>query len=190
MTSLRIPDRIWIVGPTGSGKSTLAERIGGVVGVEPTHLDDIYHQPGWTTLGPEEFNRRVDEITARPRWIIDGNYGALRRLHMHKADLLIWIDLPLRTTLPRLLRRSLGRIVFRRACCNGNYETIWQTFFSPDSILWWAIKTDGKRLATLPEEIEERGLQLVRLRSPQDLKNWVTEMQDGQFDSEASAPSA
>jgi adenylate kinase family enzyme len=176
----RLPDRIWIVGPTGAGKSTLSRLLAERAGVEPVHLDDIYHQPGWTTLSPEDLHLRVEAITAGPRWIVDGNYGALRRLHMHKAELLIWLDLPLRVTLPRLLRRSLRRIIRREPCCNGNYETWRHTFFSGESILWWAIKTDGKRLVTLPAELDERKLPCVRLASRAAVRSWVATMLSAQ----------
>ena len=160
--------RIWIVGPTGSGKSTLARKLGAELSIPVWHLDEIYHLPGWKSIRPPEFLSRVDSITSDSEWIVDGNYGTVRQPFMPRADLIIWLDLPLRMTLPRLLFRSLRRIIRRQPCCNGNYETFRQTFFSRQSILWWAISTDGRRLRFLEAETKNRPH--LRVRSSAELK--------------------
>lgn len=166
------------MGPTGSGKSTLAGRAGEVLGIEPVHLDDVYHLPGWKALSPEEFHRRTEEITSRPRWILDGNYGALRRLHMHKAQLIVWLDPPGLVTWLRLIRRSLRRIVLKERCCNGNVETWGRTFFSRESVFLWA-KSDRRRLATLEKEVAERSLPCVKLRCRRDVERWLASLASG-----------
>ena len=39
--------RVMVMGPCGSGKSTLARRIGGLLDLPVTHMDQLRHGPGW-----------------------------------------------------------------------------------------------------------------------------------------------
>lgn len=163
--------RIWIVGPCGSGKSTLARQIGRERGLPVHHLDELYHLPGWNSLEPRDFDLTVQRLCRRDAWIIDGNYGAVRRPHLLKASFIVWLDLPLRITLPRLLHRSLRRAAFRVPCCNGNYETFRQVFASRESILLWALQADRKRARNLAREVTP--LPHARLRTPREVRRWM-----------------
>ena len=83
----RLPERIWVVGPCGAGKTTLARRLAAHVGVAPLHIDDIHWRPGWQEAPREETYRRLEEVSAGARWVIDGNY------RMHRTRLAGRIDL-------------------------------------------------------------------------------------------------
>ena len=39
-------DKIMIFGFSGSGKSTLEGKLGGLLGIEPTHMDKLHWLPG------------------------------------------------------------------------------------------------------------------------------------------------
>ena len=56
-------ERVAVVGCSGSGKTTLAAALARALGVPHVELDSIYHQPGWTPLGDEEYRARVAEAT-------------------------------------------------------------------------------------------------------------------------------
>lgn len=170
---MNLPQRIWIVGPCGSGKSSIADRLAGQLGVAATHLDDLHWRPGWAESSREELISRVTEIARGERWVMDGNYGYARRALAERIEFYVWLDLPLRVTLPRVLRRTLRRWRRREACCNGNYESLSRIFAHRDSILWWAITSHRRRRAELSEELAARPH--VRLRTQRQIDRWLAE---------------
>lgn len=167
----RLPPRIWILGPCGSGKSSVAARLAAVLGVQPTHLDDIHWKPGWVESSPEEEAAALDEVLARPSWVVDGNYSALRRPRMMEVDLFVWLDLPLNVTFPRLIQRCLVRSFKRVPCCNGNYESLVRSLFDRESILLWALSTHQRRKRQLRGDLA--GRPHVRLTSARAVEAWI-----------------
>ena len=110
-----------------------------LLGLPHFELDAIFHQPGWTELPTQEFRAKVGDIVAGPGWIIDGNYSRVRNLIWERADTVVWLDMPRRMVIKRLLSRSLGRVIFRRELWNTNREQ-WRNLFSFDpsrSIIAW-----------------------------------------------------
>ena len=69
-----------VVGTSGCGKSTLAARLSGPLRAPHIELDALYWGPGWTPRPEAEFHRRIAEVIAGDRWIVDGNYGVARQL--------------------------------------------------------------------------------------------------------------
>src|SRR5690606_26775055 len=93
-----------------------------------------------------------------------------------RADLLVWLDLPFTTvTLPRLLRRTVGRRVRREELWNGNVEPpLWTVLTDREHVVRWAVHTRGKLRVRVPQ-LEEQAphLVVVRLRSPREVTRWV-----------------
>jgi adenylate kinase family enzyme len=166
-----LPDRIWIVGPCGSGKSTLAAKLAAHLGVEPTHMDEIFHQPGWTEAPAEQVHARLREVTAGPRWVIDGNYRKFREPCEDRIQLYVFLDLPLYVTFPRLVRRGVRRSVLKEPCCNGNQESLQLTFFDRESLLLYALTGSVQKLTRLRRHVLAR--RHVRLRSQRAADRWL-----------------
>src|SRR5262245_55171283 len=101
--------RISVVGNSGSGKTTLSRAIARQLRIQHFELDAIHHQQNWQPLPVDLFRRQVDVLTARPAWVVDGNYGEIRDLVWTRADTVIWMDLPLPAVLLRVARRSVWR---------------------------------------------------------------------------------
>jgi len=99
-------DRILIVGCAGVGKSTFARRLAGITGLPLVHLDQHYWQPGWRETAPEDWSRKVRDLTAAPSWIMDGNYGGTLPIRLARADTVIHLDFPRRVCLWRVLKRT------------------------------------------------------------------------------------
>ena len=170
---MELPDRIWIVGVPGSGKSTLARILAARLGVEPVHMDELHWLPGWRERAREETAALLAERLAAPRWVADGNYGEFRPRHMDRVQLTVWLDLPLRVTFPRLVRRGVRRSVRGEDCCNGNRESLRRTFLHRDSLLLYALQTDRRRRRGLVEELATRPH--VRLRSQREVDRWLSD---------------
>jgi hypothetical protein len=103
---------------------------------------------------------------------VDGTYrGKLGDLVFHNADVVVWLDQPIRVWLPRLLRRTARRIVRREELWNGNRETLRNAFFSRDSLILFAFRQHFRRrrvyLAVLAP------YKVVRLRSPREVEQWL-----------------
>jgi len=96
-----------VVGCSGAGKSTFARRLGAALGLPVTHLDRLFWRPGWTQAPRDEFHAAQQEIVASAAWVIDGNYGASMHLRLPRADTVVFLDLPRRVCLRRVLVRSL-----------------------------------------------------------------------------------
>ncbi len=171
-TSASAPaSRIWVVGPPGSGKSTVAERLAARLATTATHLDDLHWCPGWVERPDDEMRRAVEAVVSTDAWVVDGNYAFLQDRFLPRADLVVWLDLPLSVTLPRLLVRCLARAWRRTPCCNGNRESLRMTFASRESLLLFAVATDrsrrrryGKILAGRPH---------ARLATQRSIDRWM-----------------
>lgn len=98
--------RIAVLGSSGAGKSTLAVALGAATGLPVVHLDQEHWQPGWTEPDKAEWQAKLAEIAARPEWIVDGQYGtATLNERLQRADLAVFLDLPTRVCLWRIVKR-------------------------------------------------------------------------------------
>ncbi|WP_329142987.1 hypothetical protein OIU91_04665 [Streptomyces sp. NBC_01456] len=95
--------RIALVGPVASGKSTLSAAISAHTALPRIDLDELFWGPNWTPLDTPIFHKGVRDRLAGPAWIADGNYGGeVAEILLDRAELVLWLDLPLRVCLPRL----------------------------------------------------------------------------------------
>ena len=101
--------RVVLFGAPCSGKSTLARALGEAYQLPVTHLDDIFHRPGWEPTPADEFQQIVRVIADASGWVIDGNYGRVRPIILSRATHIVAFDLPLRIVLWRIAYRTLGR---------------------------------------------------------------------------------
>ena len=124
--------KICVVGCAGGGKTTFAKLLAQRLGLAYLELDSIYHQPEWSSLGTEDFRRRVEEFTSQTEWVVDGNYiSEIGDITWGRADSVVWIDTPRRVATARVVRRTLGRLLLRKELWNGNRER-WRLVLSRD----------------------------------------------------------
>lgn len=167
---LPLPRRVWVVGPSGSGKSTLAARLAARLGVEATSLDDLHWEPGWVERPIDDLVERLRPVVARPAWVIEGNYDRAQRPFLPLADLVVWLDAPISTTVTRVLRRTLSRALRGTPCCNGNRESLARAFLRRDSIVLWAITSHRRNRRRYARRLADRPH--VRLRTPGEVRRW------------------
>ena len=94
----------------GVGKSTFAAKLGEILELPVHHLDAYHWKPGWVEAEKEEFRSVQHNIVKRERWIIEGNYSSSFDIRMAQADTFIYLELPLRVCLYRVLKRWLSNI--------------------------------------------------------------------------------
>jgi adenylate kinase family enzyme len=154
------------------GKTTVGRQLAGRLGVPFVELDALHHGPGWTEATAEELRTKVEPILATDAWVIDGGYqGKIGTIVQDAADTIVWLDLPRRVWLPRLIRRTLVRIVRREELWNGNRESFRTALMGRDGLILFSLRQVRRRRAEYPVRFASRNL--VRLRSQKEVDRWL-----------------
>ena len=85
-------ERIMIIGCGGSGKSTLARQLGEKLGYPVIHLDKIWWTGDWENISEDAFDAQLEELLAKPAWIVDGNYNRTIGMRLARCDTVIYLD--------------------------------------------------------------------------------------------------
>jgi adenylate kinase family enzyme len=172
--------RVAVIGGSCTGKTTLSRDLARRLGVPHVELDALHHDAGWQEAPADVLQARVDAaLAAAPEgWVVDGNYhGKLGTSVLERADTVVFLDLPHRVALRRVLWRTAGRVVGRKELWNGNRETL-RNAFSRDSIVWWVIRQHGTyERKWLPRLAQLTDVSVVRLRSPREVRAWIQSIQ-------------
>jgi adenylate kinase family enzyme len=105
--------RVAVIGPGGSGKTELANALSRRTGIPVVYLDLIFWRDDWTPAPGDEARRDLDAAIAQERWIVDGNFLDAGEARFERADTVVFLDIPRRTCLRRVLTR-LARDRWRR----------------------------------------------------------------------------
>jgi adenylate kinase family enzyme len=171
-------DRVSIIGTSGAGNSTLGRSLANRLDVPYIELDGIFHQPNWTKLPAAEFERRVREVVAQPRWVLDGSYSAVRHVIWPRVDCVIWLDLRCLLATYRVLRRTVMRCVRREELWNGNRDR-WRDLLSTNpntstvAAAWKRYPEQRARWAAATSATEWKSVPIVHLRSPRQVKDYL-----------------
>lgn len=98
--------RIMIVGCPGSGKSTMARWVGEKTGLPVQHMDHIHWMPDWIERPRADRLEMIRLVEESDRWIIEGGISERYAERLARADLLVWLDLPVSVRLWRVIQRS------------------------------------------------------------------------------------
>ncbi|GAA1981253.1 adenylate kinase [Isoptericola halotolerans] len=168
-----LPRRVLVAGTSGAGKTTLATRLAVALDIPHTEIDALFHGPGWTPRA--EFLDDVRTLVVGESWVTEWQYRTARPLLLERAELLVWLDLPLRVRMTQVIRRTVRRRRRRTVLWNGNMEPPLRTFWTDaDHIVRWAWRT-RRTLDGLDDLLAERAphLRVVRLRSHAEAEEWL-----------------
>jgi adenylate kinase family enzyme len=164
-------ERVLIIGPCGAGKSTLAAALGARLALPVHHLDRIKWQPGWIEGSNEDLERKLSDIVAGERWLIDGNYGGSLGLRLPRADTVIYLDYPIRLCVVRLLRRiATWRGQSRPDMTEGCPER-----FDLEFLIYLLRWNSGPKLRT-EQRLRGHEDKIVRFRKPAELDRWLASL--------------
>ena len=99
--------KVLVIGSGGSGKSTFANRLGELLNIKVVHLDRLYWHPGWVETPKADWLKTVDELLMQDSWILDGNYSGTLERRLKCCDAVIFLDMPRRLCLWRILKRAV-----------------------------------------------------------------------------------
>lgn len=167
--------RILVKGASGAGKSTLGFELARRLGLSYIELDALHHGPNWTAASAVELQARVLPALNDARgWVVDGNYDSkLGNMLLDRAELVVWLDLPLSIKLWRLGLRTARRWVRKEELWNGNHETLRGAFWGRDALFTWAVLSHFRQRREWPARLA--GRPVVRLRTSHEVKEWLSE---------------
>jgi hypothetical protein len=157
-----------IASASGNGKTTLAREIARRLGTSAIELDALVHGPNWQETPDDELRETLTPMLRRESWVCDGTYRhKIGDLVLDRADLIVWLDLPVVVWLPRLLRRTLRRVRGREPLWNDNTESLASALGGKDALIPFALRSHFKRRREWPRELAQR--RVVRLRTRRDV---------------------
>lgn len=165
-----------VTSASGSGGTKVGRELAARLGVPFHELDALFWRPDWVESTAEELRAAVEPIVATDAWVIDGSYQSkIGQLVLESADVVVWLDLPLRTWLPRLLRRTIRRARTGEELWDGNYESLRKAFLSRDSLILFALRHFRARRRTYP--VRFAGYDVVRLRSQREIDEFLSSVE-------------
>ena len=159
-----------IVEQPGSGKSTLARALYRLTALPVVHVDHIHWQAGWVERSRPEKTRLCHEAKAQKEWIFEGGYSETWPNRLARADLLIWLDLPVGLRLLRVLKRTVqyrgtNRPDLPEGCPEGFHrETL------PFWLYIWRTRTAARERIGRLASGARPGMPVVRLTSPKEVR--------------------
>ncbi len=168
--------RVAVVGPCGAGKSHLSLRLGAITGLPVFHIDRMFWKPGWVRRTGAELAERLRPVVARDAWIVDGNYSSTMPMRFALADTVVFVDMPRRVYLGRVLRRMmLARWLERPDLAEGCRERLDLDFLA---FVW---RFDRESRPRVLEHLRQRRTDstLVWLRSARETERFVESVRRG-----------
>jgi adenylate kinase family enzyme len=154
---------------SGNGKTTVGRHLAGQLGVPFVELDALVHGPRWAEAPDHVLQAQLEPILTSDGWVIDGDYERkLGTLVLDAADLIVWLDLPIRVWFPRLMRRTLRRMRSREELWNGNRESIKAAIWGRESLFAWAFRSHFRHRRQWPQTLA--GHPVLRLMTPAEVE--------------------
>jgi len=105
--------KVHVIGPSGAGKTTLACELGKRLGLPVYQLDDIaFTDTHWTIRPLPDKMKAVGDILREPGWVVEGGHVGWTVPLLNAADVIIWLEIPLATTVARRTRGLSARQLF------------------------------------------------------------------------------
>lgn len=87
--------RVIVIGPPGAGKSTFSRSLRDLINIPVYYLDMMSYNTDGTEISHEEFDKKMNEMIQKDKWIIDGTYLRTLELRLKACDTVIFLDFPI-----------------------------------------------------------------------------------------------
>lgn len=165
-----------MIGCSGSGKSTLAAAIAARLGLPYLATDPVFWTADWRPAAPAATRAWLATATAAPAWVTDGNFDGDRDLLWARAELIVWLDLPLWRVAGQGARRNFGWWLAGARVWGGQRMTLAKAGAGLRHIL----RSHGQKARDFPGWLaDQRGKEVVRLRSHAQAAAWLGQILAG-----------
>jgi adenylate kinase family enzyme len=162
-----------IASASGNGKTTVGRELARRLRTQFIELDELVHGSNWSETPNDELRLLLGPVLATDAWVIDGGYrGKIGDLVLARADVVVWLDLPVRVWLPRLVRRTVRRLRGKEEIWNGNRETLRGAVWGRDALVPYALRMHRSRRRRYPVELAR--FPVVRLRTRSEVERFVS----------------
>ena len=163
--------KIDIIGSVGAGKTTLARELSEYYQIPYYEKDDIV----WMRDDAGDYKRRAEDrdalfqsILAQDNWIVEGSPRKVLQESFAKADVIIFLDVPSRVRLKRLLVRW-----FRQRRGKEAYH-VFPDFAALRQFLHWYRQFNKDRKQLL-KDLEKYGDKVKICSSPQEVRHMLSQ---------------
>jgi len=164
-----------VASASGNGKTTLGRELARRLDVPFVELDALVHGPNWAETPDDVLRAQVEPVVASDGWVIDGSYRSkLGDLVLENADVVVWLDQPIRVWLPRLTRRTWRRLRGHEQLWNGNTESLRGAVWGRESLFGFALRMHFARRRRYASQLAP--YTVVRLRTPREVERWLADV--------------
>jgi adenylate kinase family enzyme len=168
--------RVAIVGAPGSGKSTLARQLGHRLSLPVFRMDHIHWKPAWEERASDEKSAMARHVLAQEKWIFEGGFSKIQSERLERAQVMIWLDLPLGIRAWRIARRTIrwfGRVRpdMQERCREGLNPEMFKFFR-----YIWRTRHSAREKIALSLQLKPEHLHLVHLRSTRDVRRYLEQI--------------
>ncbi len=158
--------KVIVVGCSGAGKSVFSRKLADATGLPLYHLDMIWHRADRTTVGREEFDRRLVELMDQEEWILDGNFRRTFPKRLEKCDTVFLFDLPVEECIEGV-RSRIG---------HERVDMPWvEEELDPD-FLQWIKEFPEKVLPEMKRPLEHCGKRVITFNSRSDADSFIEKL--------------
>lgn len=168
-------ERILIVGNSGSGKSTFGKLLSRKLNLPLIHLDKYFWKPGWEPTYNEEWNEVIRDMTAKDKWIIEGNYTRTFKMRALRSDYIYFYDYSSILCLYRIYKRVIKsklKLEIRTDMADGCYEP-WIIDSEFTKFVWNYNKVIRPRMYSILEEVNYDKNNLIIFSCRKEFKEYV-----------------
>lgn len=165
-------NRIMVIGVSaGVGKSTFARKLGQMLHIPVYHLDTYFWKSGWIEASNEEFSEAQRKLVEKEKWIIEGNYTKTIHIRESSFDTVIYLELPLRTCLYRVVKRFLTNIGNTRPDMTiGCTEKLDWKFIKFIISTYFARK---EKMKARLKQYESMGKKVIVLKTKEEIRSYI-----------------
>jgi shikimate kinase len=175
-----------VASASGNGKTTLGRELARRLDVPFVEVDSLVHGPNWAETPDDELRSLLLPVLDGDGWVVDGTYRRkLGDLVLARADTVVWLDLPLRVWVPRLLRRTVRRLRGRETLWNDNRESLRGAFWGRESLFGFALRMHFERRRRYPVDLA--AFPVARLRSSAEVERWLDDYSSSAISAAARA---
>lgn len=164
-------NKVLIIGVSAVGKTNFATKLGKKLGRKVTHMDAIIWKPGWEYIGDDASNEKLEALSRKNQWIIEGYIATAGRTGLFNlADTIIYLDYNSFLSTWRYIKRWWTHRKTPRPELPGSPEKFSFKFL-------WLIFSKGetKNIDRLLEEAKKTE-RLITLHSPKEADMFLKEI--------------